>query len=125
MLFQIQISPPHADGHLRLTWGTTRMQSLTNLFNVTFGKETFDLKYTFFTPYFLQRETVLLYFTYDATSEEYNLINADVHYPASDKIGTARISYASLINVNGTINATTPIPHLSYVGCDFIVLTTL
>lgn len=113
------------DGHFRLTWGLLPMQSFNNLFNITFDKKEIELKYSMYTPLFPQEETLVLIFNYDANSAEKNLINADLFYPSRRQIGTANISYESLINVNGTVNASIFMQDLSYVGCNFVVLTTL
>lgn len=113
------------NGHFRLTWGLLPMQSLNNLFNITFDNKEIELKYSLYTPLFLEEETIVLLFNYDANSNEQNLINADLFYPSRRQIGTARIFYESLINVNGTVNVSTSIQELSYVGCNFVVLTTL
>lgn len=113
------------NGHFRLTWGLSPMQSLNNLFNITFDKKEIDLKYSLYTPLIPQEETVVLLFNYDANSDKQNLINADLYYPSRRQIGTARISYESLINVNGTVNASMSLEHLSYIGCNFVILTTL
>lgn len=101
------------------------IQSVNNLFNITFDKKEIELKYSVYTPLFLEEETAVLLFNYDANSNEKNLINADLFYPSRRQIGTARIVYDSLINVNGTVNATISLEHLSYVGCNFVILTTL
>lgn len=100
-------------------------QSVNNLFNITFDQKEIELKYSLYTPRYLQEETLVLLFSYDGTSDERNLISADLFYPPRHQIGTARISYESLINVNGTVNASISTQHLSYIGCNFIVLTTL
>lgn len=113
------------NGHFRLTWGLLPTQSLNNLFNITFDKQEIELKYSLYTPKFLQEETLVLLFSYDATSDIRNLINADLFYPSRQQIGAARITYESLINVNGTVNASIAMHNLSYIGCNFVVLTTL
>lgn len=113
------------DGHLRLTWGTSSAQTINNFMNATFDEKGMNLKYSLYTPKYLQEETFVLLFSYDIAQETYTLINADLYLPANKKLGSTNISYASLVNVNGTINATTSIPNFAYVGCDFIVLTTL
>nr|XP_012235380.1 PREDICTED: uncharacterized protein LOC105679739 [Linepithema humile] len=118
----IRIATRDINGHLRLTWG---ILSVNNLFNITFDNKEIELKYSLYTPMFRQEETVVLLFSYDANSDERNLINVDLFYPPSRQIGSARIFYESLINVNGTLNATISIENLSYVGCNFVVLTTL
>lgn len=113
------------NGHFRLTWGLLPSQSVNNLFNVTFDKSEMELKYSLYTPMFLHEETIVLLFSYDCTSNERNLITADLFHPSRQHIGTVNISYESLINVNGTVNASIPGQRLSYFGCDFVVLTTL
>lgn len=113
------------NGHFRLTWGLLPTESVNNLFNITFDKKEIELKYSLYTPRFLQEETLVLFFSYDGNSDERNLINADLFYPPRQQIGTARIFYESLINVNGTINASISTQSLLFVGCNFIVLTTL
>ncbi|KAK2581438.1 hypothetical protein KPH14_005113 [Odynerus spinipes] len=121
----LRIAARDIDGHLRLTWGMLPNQTANNLFNMTFDKQEIDLKYSLFTPKHLQEETLVILFNYDGKSERNNLIDVNLFVPARKRIGTAKISYESLANVNGTINATTPIPNFSYVGCNFIVLTSL
>lgn len=100
-------------------------QTANNLFNMTFDKQEIELKYSLFSPKYLQEETLVILFNYDAKSDQCNLIDVNVFLPVRKRIGTARISYENLANINGTINATTPIPNFSYVGCNFIVFTTL
>ncbi|EFN78662.1 Apolipophorins [Harpegnathos saltator] len=112
------------NGHFRVTWGLLPSQSVNNLFNITFNKKEMNLKYSLYTPQFLQEETVVLLFNYDYTYNERNLINADLFYPPGRQIGAAKIAYESLINVNGTLNASIP-GQPSYVGCNFVVFTTL
>ncbi|XP_025989321.2 uncharacterized protein LOC105195312 [Solenopsis invicta] len=121
----IRMATRDINGHFRLTWGLSSMASLNNLFNITFDKKEIMFKYSLFTPLIPQEETVVLFFNYNANSDKQNLINADLYYPSRRQIGTARISYESLINVNGTVNTTIPMEHFTYVGCNFIVLTTL
>ncbi|XP_015173164.1 PREDICTED: uncharacterized protein LOC107064693 [Polistes dominula] len=121
----IRVAAQDIDGHLRLTWGMLPNQTANNLFNITFEKKEIELKYSLFTPKYLQEETLVLLFNYDGNSDRYNLIDVNLFLPARKRVGTAKISFESLTNVNGTINATTPIPNLSYVGCNFVVLTTL
>lgn len=113
------------NGHFRVTWGLLPMQSVNNLFNITFDKKEIELKYSLYSPLYSEEETVVLLFNYDANSDQQNLINADLYYPSRRQVGTARISYESLINVNGTVNASISTQNLSYVGCNFIILTTL
>ncbi|XP_043484877.1 apolipophorins [Leptopilina heterotoma] len=114
------------DGHLRFTWGTLQsLKTIKNFINATFDEKGMNLKYSLHTPKYKQQETFVLLFSYDAAHETYTLIDADLYLPADKKLGSTHISYASLVNVNGTINATTAIPNFSFVGCDFIVLTTL
>lgn len=113
------------DGHLRLTWGTQPTQTLNNVLNATFDDKGMELKYSLYTPSHLQEETVVFLFTYDAAHDIHTSIGADLYSPAHKQIGSTRISYESLINVNGTINATTPVPTFAFVGCDFVILTTL
>jgi len=113
------------NGHLRLTWGLLSTQSINNLFNITFDNKEIELKYSLYTPKFLQEETLVFLFGYDGTSDERNVINADLFYPPRQQIGTAKIYYESLINVNGTVNASIFTQRLAYIGCNFVVLTTL
>ncbi|KAI4503203.1 hypothetical protein M0802_001425 [Mischocyttarus mexicanus] len=121
----IRVAAQNIDGHLRLTWGMLPIQTANNLFNITFQNKEIELKYSLFSPKYLQEETLVILFNYDGNSEQYNLIDVNVFLPARQRIGTAKISYESLTNVNGTINATMPIANFSYVGCNFIVLTTI
>ncbi|XP_032670099.1 uncharacterized protein LOC116843644 isoform X1 [Odontomachus brunneus] len=120
----LRMITPDINGHFRVTWGLLPSQSVNNLFNITFVKKEMELKYSLYTPKFLQEETLVLLFTYDYTSKQI-LINADLFYPPRQQIGTARISYESLINVNGTLNGTLSGQRLSYLGCNFVVFTTL
>ncbi|XP_014467442.1 PREDICTED: uncharacterized protein LOC106740686 [Dinoponera quadriceps] len=113
------------NGHFRVTWGLLPSQSMHNLFNITFDKKEMELKYSLYMPRLLQEETIMLLCSYDCTSNERNLINADLFYPPGRQIGTARISYESLFNVNGTVNVSIASQDLSYLGCNFVVLTTL
>jgi len=113
------------NGHFRLSWGLLATQSVNNLFNVTFDKKEIELKYSLYTPLFPREETVVLIFNYDANSDVQNLINAHLFYPSRRKIGTAKISYESLVNVNGTVNASISMQQMSYVGCNFVIFTTL
>lgn len=114
------------DGHLRFTWGTLQsLKTIKSFINATFDEKGMNLKYSLHTPKHTQQETFVLLFSYDAAHETYTLIDADLYLPADKKLGSTHISYASLVNVNGTINATTAIPNFAFVGCDFIVLTTL
>ncbi|KAL2717243.1 hypothetical protein V1478_012943 [Vespula squamosa] len=121
----LRVAARDIDGHLRLTWGMLPNQTANNLFNMTFDKQEIELKYSLFTPKYLHEETLVILFNYDAKSDQCNLIDVNLFLPARKRIGTARISYENLANINGTINATTPIPNFSYVGCNFIVFTTL
>lgn len=121
----IRMATRDINGHCRVTWGLLPTESINNLFNITFDKKEIELKYSLYTPQFLQEETLVLLFSYDATSDIRNLINVDLFYPPGQQIGTAKISYESLININGTVNASIVMQNLSYVGCNFIVLTTL
>ncbi|XP_076235875.1 apolipoprotein lipid transfer particle [Calliopsis andreniformis] len=114
------------NGHLRASWGMLPIQSVNNLFNVTFDNKEIQLKYSLHTPKFQQQETLVLFFNYDATMEgDTRLIITDVYYPASTHVGSANISYESLVNVNGTITATLQSPDNFKIGCQFIVFTTL
>jgi hypothetical protein len=123
--FQIRMATRDINGHLRLTWGLLSTQSINNLFNITFDNKEIELKYSLYTPKFLQEETLVFLFGYDGTSDERNVINADLFYPPRQQIGTAKIYYESLINVNGTVNASIFTQRLAYIGCNFVVLTTL
>lgn len=122
--FQLRMITRDINGHFRVTWGLLPSQSINNLLNITFVEKEMELKYSLYTPKFLQEETLVLLFTYDYTYEQ-NLINADLFYPPRQQIGAARISYESLINVNGTLNGTMTGQRLSYLGCNFVVFTTL
>ena len=113
------------DGHLRLTWGNSPSQTLNNVLIATFDNKIMEFKYSLYTPKYLQEETIIFLFSYDATHEIHRVIGADLHFPAHKQIGSTRITYTSLVNVNGTINITTPLPIFPYLGCDFVVLTTL
>ncbi|XP_031778090.1 uncharacterized protein LOC100118388 isoform X3 [Nasonia vitripennis] len=121
----IKMNTNDINGHLRLTWGLQQEQTLNNLFNVTFDSKEINLKYSLFTPKFVSEETILLVAKYDANLEKYTLINTDLHYPGRKRIGSAEISYQSLININGTLNASTPLPNFSEIGCEFVVMTRL
>lgn len=122
---QIRMAAKDLDGHIRLTWGNLPSETLNNMLNMTYDSKTVDLKYSLYTPKFQSDETAVFKLNYDATPDTHSLLNADLYCPGQKKIGTAAISFASLSNVNGTVNATTPIPHFSYAGCSFVVLTTL
>lgn len=114
------------NGHLRGSWGMLPIQSVNNLFNVTFDNKEIELRYSLYTPRFQQQETLVILFNYDATPVgETRLINADVYCPASTHIGSANVSFDSLVNVNGTINAVLPMANISQLGCQFVVFTTL
>lgn len=123
--FQLHMITRDINGHLRLTWGLLPSQSVNNLFNITFDKKEMELKYSLYTPELLQEETLVLLFSYDFTSDERNLINADLFYPPTKQIGNAKISYESLINVNGTVNASMSGMPMTYFGGNFVVFTTL
>ncbi|XP_058800590.1 uncharacterized protein LOC131669586 [Phymastichus coffea] len=113
------------NGHLKLTWGLRPDQTLNNLFNISFASKDIDFKYSLYTPKFLQQETLLLYLKYDDKHSKHTFIGANLHYPGQKRIGSANIYYQSLINVNGTIDASTPLLNFGQVGCKFIVMTTL
>lgn len=119
------MAPRDIDGHLRFTWGMLPSQSINNLFNFTFEDKEIELKYSLYTPKYLQEETLVVLFNYDGASNLHNYIHTDVFYPARERIGTASINYASLVNVNGTVNISSLIPNIPHAGCNFIVLTTL
>lgn len=113
------------NGHLRLTWGLLQHQTLNNLFNISFDSKQIDCKYSLYTPKFLQQETLVLHLKYDDRQRVYTLIDANLHYPGKNCIGSASIHYHSMINVNGTVNLTTSLPSFGHIGCKFVVLTTL
>lgn len=113
------------DSHVRLTWGHSTSQTINNMLNVTFDQKAADLKYSLYTPHYKNEETAILKLKYDSTPESHSNLNADLFFPSAKKVGNARISYASLSNVNGTLNASTHMPQFPYGGCNFIVLTTL
>ncbi|XP_053973970.1 uncharacterized protein LOC128873939 [Hylaeus volcanicus] len=122
----IHMGPRDINGHLRASWGMLPVQSVNNLFNMTFDNKEIGLKYSLYTPRFQQQETLVFLFDYDATHDtNICLISADVYYPASTQIGSANVSYESLVNVNGTINAVLPGMNVSQIGCQFTVFTTL
>ncbi|XP_063971909.1 uncharacterized protein LOC135159796 [Diachasmimorpha longicaudata] len=113
------------DAHLRLSWGKSLGESINNIFNATFEGPKIGLKYSLYTPKFIEQETGIILLTYDGGESHGSLLDADIYYPSATKVGTARISYDSLNNINGTVNVTTPFPKFSYAACDFVVLTTL
>ncbi|KZC12617.1 Vitellogenin, partial [Dufourea novaeangliae] len=114
------------NGHLRASWGMLPIQSVNNLFNVSFDNNQIDLKYALHTPKFQQQETLVFLFNYDATlTTDRRLLNANIYYPASTHIGSANVSYESLLNVNGTVNAVLPLANISQLECQFLVYTTL
>ncbi|XP_012252389.2 uncharacterized protein LOC105683963 [Athalia rosae] len=113
------------NGHLRLTWGLTARETVNNLFNVTFDNKEIAFDYSLITPNYLQEETLVVRLNYDGGSPDQMVINANVYSPSTKKIGTANLVYASLANVNGSVNASTPFKALPYAGCNFIVLTTI
>lgn len=122
----IRMSKRDINGHLRASWGMLPIESVNNLFNVTFDNKQIEMKYSLYTPKYLQQETLVLLFNYDAISNsEIRLINADVYFPASTHFGSANVSYESLVNVNGTLNAVLPVANLTEIGCQFVVFTTL
>ncbi|XP_011308401.1 uncharacterized protein Apoltp isoform X2 [Fopius arisanus] len=113
------------DGHLRLTWGTYPGEAINNILNATFEGTKIGLKYSLHTPKFIDQETGIIVLNYDGGTSQRSILDADVYYPSATKVGTAHISYDSINNVNGTLNATTSFPRFSYAACDFVVLTTL
>lgn len=122
----IHMNKRDINGHLRASWGMLPIQSVNNLFNITFDNKQIEMKYSLYTPKFQQQETLTLLFNYDATSDtEIRLINADVYFPASTHLGSANVSYESLVNVNGTLNAILPMANNTKIGCQFTVFTTL
>lgn len=122
----IRMSKRDINGHLRASWGMLPIQSVNNLFNVTFDNKQIEMKYSLYTPKYLQQETLVFLFNYDATLDSgIRLINADVYLPASKHLGSANVSYDSLVNVNGTLNAVLPAANVTEIGCQFIVFTTL
>nr|QGV11544.1 Vg4 [Tetrastichus brontispae] len=121
----LMMNPNDIDGHLRLTWGLKQDQMLNNLFNISFDSKEIDFKYSLYTPKFLQQETLVVHLKYDDKPRLYTLIGADLNYPGQKRVGSAIIHYQSMINLNGSVNATTPLPAFGNVGCKFIVLTTL
>lgn len=122
----IRMSKRDINGHLRASWGMLPIQSVNNLFNVTFDNKQIATKYSLYTPKFQQQETLVFLFNYDGTLDsEIRLINADVYFPASTHFGSANVSYESLVNVNGTLSAVLPLENVTEIGCDFVVFTTL
>ncbi|XP_014226324.1 uncharacterized protein LOC106652091 isoform X2 [Trichogramma pretiosum] len=121
----LKMSANDVDGHLRLAWGTRINETLNNVFNVTFDSKTIDLKYSLFTPLYEQEETLVLLAGYDSRDEDRTLLRTDINYPGQKRIGSAKLFYESLININGTLNASTSFPHLSEIGCEFVIVTTL
>nr|XP_003701542.2 PREDICTED: uncharacterized protein LOC100880818 isoform X1 [Megachile rotundata] len=114
------------DGHLRVSWGMLPVQAVNNLLNVSFDDKEIQFKYSLYTPKFQQQETLVFLLDYDAKHDAIRRsINANVHYPASTNFASANISYESLSNVNGTVNAVLPFANISRLGCQFVVLTTL
>lgn len=124
-ILQIRMAEKNLDAHLRLAWSDLPINALKNFLNVTFDQQRINLKYSLYTPKFINEETVAVIFNYDASLVQRSVIDADLYYPARQHIGAARISYTSLSNVNGTVNVTTSIARLPYAACNFIVLTTL
>ena len=122
---QINIETNNIDGHVRVIWGLENDQKLNNIFNITLNNKQIDLKYALFTPQFPSEETLLLLAKYDSKDEIYTLLNTDVHFPGSKRVGAAKVSFQSLININGTLNVSTSFPNLAEIGIDFIVLTNL
>ncbi|XP_015122764.1 uncharacterized protein LOC107045138 [Diachasma alloeum] len=121
----VLIAERNIDAHLRLSWGKSPGESVNNILNATFEGTKIGLKYSLYTPKFIQEETGIILFNYDGGEGQRSILDADVYYPSATKVGTAHVSYDSLNNVNGTLNATTPFPRFSYAACDFVILTTL
>lgn len=103
------------------------VQSVNNVFNLSFDNKEIELRYSLYTPKFQQQETLVLLFDYNAMdqSSDKRSINAKLYYPASTRIASANVSYESLMNVNGTIDSILPLTNISQLGCQFIVFTTL
>ncbi|XP_046746375.1 uncharacterized protein LOC124411334 [Diprion similis] len=118
-------NPHDINAHLRFTWGLESNQTVNNFINISFQQNEVNFDYSLRTPKFLQEETCVLRLEYNTASPAYSIINTDVYYPSSTRIGTARIVYVSLANVNGSVNASTPIEGLPYIGCNFVVYTTI
>ncbi|XP_046620371.1 uncharacterized protein LOC124305239 [Neodiprion virginianus] len=121
----LTINPQDINAHLRFTWGLESHQTVNNFVNVSFQPNEISFDYSLRTPKFLQEETFILRLEYSKASTAYNIINTDVYYPSSKRLGTARIVYASLANVNGSFNASTPIEGIPYIACNFVVYTTI
>ncbi|XP_076641857.1 apolipoprotein lipid transfer particle [Halictus rubicundus] len=123
---KIRMSKRNIQGHLYGSWGMLPHQTVNNLFNITFDNKQIETKYALYTPKFQQQDTLVFVFKYDATLDsEIRLIHADVYFPASKHVGSANVSYESLVNVNGTLTAVLPAANATEIGCQFIVFTTL
>lgn len=127
MFVQIHMNTGDINGHIRASWGMLPVQSVNNVFNLSFDNKEIELKYSLYTPKFQQQETLVFLFDYNAMdqSSDKRAINAKLYYPASTRIASANVSYESLMNVNGTIDSILPLANVSQLGCQFIVFTTL
>ncbi|KAF7992093.1 hypothetical protein HCN44_001418 [Aphidius gifuensis] len=122
----IKMTNKSIDGHFRLCQGSGSTEVvINNILNATFEHKKIGINYSLYTPKFAKKKTVNIVMHYDGSPIERNIIDIDIFYPGKKQIGKAHISYESLVNVNGTLNATTSMPKFQYAACNFIVLTTL
>lgn len=117
------MSPNEIDGHVRVEWGRLQDQFLNNILNVTLNSEENSLRYFLRSPKYLDEDTVAVALNYDSKNPTNKRFTADVRLPASNRIGYSEVIFSDLVNMNGTLNITTLMKNVTFIGCDFMLLS--
>lgn len=75
------------------------------------------------TPYYLDQDTVKTNVVYGKT-ENYLVVSSSLYIPESVKVTEADVAFASITNMKGMVNASTPFLNITWLRVDFDFNTT-
>lgn len=111
-------------GFGRIEWGP---DAKVNASQVDLQLKQDDYKHAFTaglkTPYFLDEETFKTNIVY-GKADVYHVVSSSFYIPASVKVTEADVAFASISNMKGMVNSTTPFLNVTWLRVDFDFNTT-
>lgn len=112
------------EGFGRIEWGPDANANASQI-DVQLNRE--PSKYAFTanckTPYYLDEETVKTHIIY-GKADIYHVVSSSLFIPESVKVTEADVAFASISNMKGMVNSTTPFLNVTWLRVDFDFNTT-
>jgi hypothetical protein len=111
------------DGLMKVEWGLEKADSAEGSVQLKANGLKKELFARIATPYHAEGDTLQAKGSFENT-EMFNIVNGELFYPQNRKFAEGNIAFASLSNMKGSINSTTPFLNITWLRGDFDFDTT-